>query len=281
MAPPFLGIDHAVVAVRDLNNAAKTWERLGFTITPKSAHPELGSSNHCIIMHGDYIELLSPGDHPATAFLRDFTAKGEGMAALAARTQDIVATRAALTQAGVKIGEPLSFTRPAVMPDGAVETAVFTVAMLEDNFIPGAMVFACQHHTPQHVWAQGFEKHANSAERISAVIFGATDSSRTARRFERIFDSVGRGGPNRSIEVRTGDAPIFVLPIDGLHGRYRGAAESIEGPCFAGLSIQVYDLEETARVLTANGVPFIGSTALHLMVHPSYANGVMLEFYKR
>ena len=279
MRRAFQGIDHAVVAVRDLDKAAETWERLGFFLTPKSGHPDLGSQNRCIIMHGDYIELLSPGDHEATRYLSDFRNQREGMAALALRTDDVAASRQILGKAGFTVSEPLNVSRPLIVPSGAEEIARFTVAMIDPEQTPGGQIIACQHHTIQHVWTTGYEHHPNKAERISAVVFGAPEVAKTARIFERLFDCMGRGGPRKSIEVPTGDAPIFVHSPEGLPESYPNAGYGITTPSFAGLSIQVYDLHETARVLTANGVPFFGSPDIHLLVAPEHANGVMLEFY--
>jgi catechol 2,3-dioxygenase-like lactoylglutathione lyase family enzyme len=281
MRRAFQGIDHAVIAVRDLDKAAETWERLGFFLAPKSGHPELGSQNRCIIMHGDYIELLNPGDHEATRFLSDCLETREGMAALALRSPDIEASRGLLGKAGFSSSEPLSFSRPLIVPSGASETARFTVTMIDPAQTPGGQILGCHHHTPQHIWAVGYENHPNRAERISAVIFGATDVAKSARIFERIFDSMGRGGANKSIEVPTGDVPIFVVSEEALPKIYSNVAVGIRTPCFAGLSIQVYDLQETARVLTENGVPFVGSPSIHLLVAPEHANGVLLEFYRR
>jgi hypothetical protein len=281
MRRAFLGIDHAVVAVRDLDKAAETWERLGFFLTPKSGRPDLGSQNRCIIMHGDYIELLSPGDHAATRYIADFKNQREGMAALALRTDNVAASRQILGKADFATSAPLDFSRPLILPNGAEETAHFTVAMIDPEQTPGGQLFACKHHTPQHIWTVGYETHPNNAERISAIIFGAPDASKSARVFERMFDCMGRGGPNRSIEIPTGDVPIFVLSDDALPKSYPHVGIGIATPGFAGLSIQVYDLHETARVLTANGVPFFGSPSIHLLVAPEHANGVMLEFYRR
>jgi catechol 2,3-dioxygenase-like lactoylglutathione lyase family enzyme len=280
MSRAFKGIDHAVVATRDLDKAADTWRRLGFCLTPRSRHPALGSENHCIIMHGDYIELLSPGDHPGTRYFAEFADARSGMAALALRSEDIEATKAILTRSRIGVGETLTFTRPAVMPEGSVMTAEFSVTMIDQDLTPGGMLFGCQHHTPQHIWVTGYEKHPNSAERISAVIYAAAETGKAARQFERILDSVGRGGPQGSIEVATGDAPIFVLPTAGFGARYKEAAEGIVAPGFAGLSIQVIDIQQTADWLTSQGVPFSGSASLHLLVAPEHANGVMLEFYR-
>ncbi|MDU0961376.1 MAG: VOC family protein, partial [Bradyrhizobium sp.] len=33
-----IGIDHAVVVVKDLDAAAETWKRLGFTLSPRGTH---------------------------------------------------------------------------------------------------------------------------------------------------------------------------------------------------------------------------------------------------
>ena len=281
MPRAFEGIDHAVVVVRDLDQAAETWERLGFFLTPKSGHPDLGSQNRCAIMHGDYIELLSPGDHAATRFFSDYLQKREGMAALALRTKDIPASRQILEKARFATSEPISFSRPLITPSGATETARFTIALLDPDQPPGAQMFGCHHHTPQHIWTTGYEQHPNRAERISAIIYGAPEAARSARIFERVFDSMGRGGANKSIEVPTGDVPIFVLSDEGIPKTYPGAGVDAPTPGFVGMSIQVYDLHETARVLTANGVPFFGASAIHLLVAPEHANGVLLEFYRR
>src|SRR6266576_4500946 len=54
-----IGIDHAVVVVRDLDNAAENWKRLGFTVSPRGTHSaKMGSGNYTIMLDPDYIELL-------------------------------------------------------------------------------------------------------------------------------------------------------------------------------------------------------------------------------
>src|SRR5260370_8124898 len=54
-----IGIDHAVVMVRDLDKAAANWKRLGFTVSPRGTHSaKMGSGNYTIMLDPDYIELL-------------------------------------------------------------------------------------------------------------------------------------------------------------------------------------------------------------------------------
>jgi hypothetical protein len=60
-----IGIDHAVVMVRDLDKAAENWRRLGFTVSPRGTHSaHMGSGNYTIMFDPDYMELLVP---PAAA----------------------------------------------------------------------------------------------------------------------------------------------------------------------------------------------------------------------
>lgn len=78
------GLDHAVVLVRDLDRAAETYERLGFTLTPRGHH-SLGSRNHCIMFGRDYLELMALPAAPPAAFqyFAEFLSRGEGVGALA------------------------------------------------------------------------------------------------------------------------------------------------------------------------------------------------------
>ena len=53
------GIDHAVVAVKDLDAAAANWKQLGFTISPRGTHSaHMGTGNYTIMLGEDYMELL-------------------------------------------------------------------------------------------------------------------------------------------------------------------------------------------------------------------------------
>jgi catechol 2,3-dioxygenase-like lactoylglutathione lyase family enzyme len=65
-----LAIDHAVIAVRDLDAALASFRALGFTLTPRGYH-SIGSQNHCIMLGRTYIELLAaPAPHPWLEYYR-------------------------------------------------------------------------------------------------------------------------------------------------------------------------------------------------------------------
>jgi len=45
-----IGIDHAVVMVKDLDKAAENYKRLGFTVSPRGTHSaHMGSGNYTIM----------------------------------------------------------------------------------------------------------------------------------------------------------------------------------------------------------------------------------------
>ena len=85
-----IGLDHAVILVRDLDRARDTYERLGFTLTPRGHH-SLGSQNHCIMFERDYLELMALPSEPPDAFqyFADFL-KGGALAVGADQTHGVL-----------------------------------------------------------------------------------------------------------------------------------------------------------------------------------------------
>ena len=89
-----IGIDHAVVMVRDLDKAAENWKRLGFTVSPRGTHSaKMGSGNYTIMLDPDYMELLgvlveTEHNAPTRAFLGK---RGEGIERIAFTAVDSAA----------------------------------------------------------------------------------------------------------------------------------------------------------------------------------------------
>jgi Glyoxalase-like domain len=160
--PPRLAIDHAVIAVRDLEAAAASFSALGFTLTPRGHH-SIGSQNHCIMFGSTYIELLAvPSAHPWLDYYRAFLERGDGLAALALATEDADASYRALVEQGIGARAPMDLSRPL---DGA--TARFRIVQLEakGNF----SFFLCQHLTRELVWRREWRSHVNGATELTEV----------------------------------------------------------------------------------------------------------------
>jgi catechol 2,3-dioxygenase-like lactoylglutathione lyase family enzyme len=55
-----LGLDHAIIAVRDLASASERLARtLGLSVTPGGEYPDIGSHSAIIRFGGDYLEIIS------------------------------------------------------------------------------------------------------------------------------------------------------------------------------------------------------------------------------
>ncbi len=159
-----LAIDHAVIAVRELEPAARAFAGLGFTLTPLGLH-SIGSRNHCIMFGSTYLELLEPSsEHPWLAYYRDFAARGDGLAALALATSDAEASYRSLKALGVAAQPPMDLARP-VRFGGEERLARFRLVQVSRE------VFLCQHLTPELVWRPEWQSHVNGACELSAIDF--------------------------------------------------------------------------------------------------------------
>jgi hypothetical protein len=113
-----LGIDHLVIAVRDLDEAADELERVvGLAASGGGRHPSLGTQNRLAWLGDTYIELVSIADRavaegswlgiPTIAALES----GCGLATWAIATDAIDTDVAALRSNGARLGDPMSGER--------------------------------------------------------------------------------------------------------------------------------------------------------------------------
>ena len=139
-----IGIDHAVVVVRDLDNAAGNWKRLGITVLPRGTHSaKMGSGNTTIMLDPDYIELLgvlveTEHNAPTRAFLAK---RGEGIERIAFTAVDSAAGAEEIRARGFEPLGPTDFERPVTMPDGSLSAAKFGVFHWPIAEAPGAYAF--------------------------------------------------------------------------------------------------------------------------------------------
>ena len=110
-----IGIDHAVVMVKDLDKAAENYKRLGFTVSPRGTHSaHMGSGNYTIMFDPDYMELLgvlTPTEHnaPARAHLEK---NGEGIERIAFTAVDSALGAEEIRARGYPPIGPTDFERP-------------------------------------------------------------------------------------------------------------------------------------------------------------------------
>jgi len=276
------GIDHVVIAVKDIARSAASYRRLGFTLTPQGRHTT-GSENHCIMFERDYFELLSaPVAHPVTRYYREFVAQGEGLAALALATDDARGFHDELAADGIAVDPPVDFSRPVRLENGTFDAA-FRITQLAPEATPAGKVFACQHFTRDLVWRPEYLKHANQARGLAGVaaVVDASQLESLAKRYAAVFGTTpqpGELGGAPHFDVATGNTPIRFTTAAGLAQLLPGVALTARPQhCFAALFFRTASIAATHEVLRANGVPCV-RVAQGIAVAPEQGHGVAVVF---
>lgn len=272
-----IGLDHVVVAVRDLDAAAAAWRELGFTISPRGTHsPHMGSGNYTIMFGEDYLELLgvlSPTEHNAP--MREWLEEREGLERAAFTATDAAAGVAELQARGIAALGPVAFGRPVEMPDGSTSEARFNVMRWPVGLRPGGLrIFACQHLTRGTVWIPELQSHANGAQRILRLEMLCADPADAAARMGALIDQAATPEPDGAVKVATGPgrADLVFLNKAILAARHPGIPlDGLPAEGAAALTLATTDLPAAARIL---GVPAGGSVG----VPASRATGVLLRF---
>ncbi|MGP1677651.1 MAG: VOC family protein [Burkholderiales bacterium] len=247
------GIGHVVIAARDLDSTRDTFRRMGFTLTPRGHHT-LGSQNHCVMFGRDYFELLMvPQRLPGREYYYDFARIGDGLAAVALKTDNARGAFGELTAAALAPSEPVDFSRPVQLAQGT-KTASFRITQLGLEQTPGGQVFVCQHFTRDVVWRPEYQTHANTATGLAALAIVSADVSATAAAYERLFDVKARA-ISEGLLINTGDTPIAVVSEPALAKRLPEVWISARHqPCMAALFIRVTDRDTAQRALYAGGL---------------------------
>ena len=121
MTFPAATLDHVVINARDdMDRAAETYRRLGFTLTERGYH-SLGSMNHLAMFGTDYLELIAVPKN-ATSGRLDLLNYSYGLNGLVFGSEDSAITYDSLVRAGVPVEPPIEFTRP-VQVDGTARDA--------------------------------------------------------------------------------------------------------------------------------------------------------------
>ena len=276
-----VGIDHAVVLVRDLDQAAANWRRLGFTVSPRGTHsPQMGSGNHTIMLGPDYMELLGIiAETPLNAPSRSVLAhRGEGIERVDFTTTDAAGGAEDVRRRGYEPIGPIDFGRPVQLPGGGEAEARFSVFQWPVHEAPGGLrIFACQHKTREAVWIPELQKHANGAQQLKGVLVVSPHPQAEAEHLARLIDGAVRPTSDGAFAVPSGSdrAEFVFMTRDLLARRYEGAAlDGVPERGGAGLVIAVDRLDAAATATGSAGA----RTSSAIVVAPAAANGVLLAF---
>jgi Glyoxalase-like domain len=209
------GIDHLVIVVQDLDQAARDYEQLGFNVVPGGKHP-VGSHNALIsFADGSYLELI--------AFYREATdhrwwnslQRGERLVDYCVQTNDLPGDTRKLRDAGVAIKDPVPLSR--TRPDGYELKWILSLATGSHRGVAPILI---EDITPRHERIPQTFGHANGAAGIRTVTIATGELAAIERWYGAVLGqsgipitdaSLGARGLRYSVGPHTLE---FLLPED-------------------------------------------------------------------
>lgn len=183
-------IDHIVIAVRDLAQAAADYAEAGFTVTPGGEHTG-GATHNALVSFADgaYFELLAfaepdrPQEHKWWAKL----ANGEGTVDFALLSDGLDAEAGRLRQAGVAVDGPRDGGR--LRPDG--QRIAWRTIMLADGATPLPFVIEDVTQHDLRVPPGAATEHALGVAGVAGVTVLVPDLDRAAVAYEALLGTPG------------------------------------------------------------------------------------------
>ncbi|MDT3378950.1 VOC family protein [Labrys neptuniae] len=283
------GLDHLVLAVRDLEAAASHYRALGFTVGARNRHP-WGTENHVVQFPGTFLELITVGSEGITdavwadrscfaTFSRDYLDRyGDGFAMLVVEAQDAAADRLAFDEAGIGGFEPFFFERQARRPDGSEVRVAFTLAFAADAAMPASGFFATQQHEPQNFWNPDFQRHANGTVKLGGIVMLAAEPAATVPFFEAFTGSRAVCASARNMAIVTPRGTVEAMSPD-CYRDVLGLEPTLslaDGPRLAAFKVTA-PLDGMAARLDQAGIPFVRHRK-HLAVAAADNFGTALIF---
>jgi hypothetical protein len=267
-------IDHVVINVMaQLNEAAETYQRLGFQLTERGHHT-LGTSNNLAIFGTDYLELL--GYEEGNAAKRpDVWQYPPGLSGLVFKPPADADFSAQLNAAGVPAEAPREFSRPVNVPGGAQDARFRTVNLIDA--LPNGRVFFCHHYTPDLVWRDEWRQHENGATDIIEFTIATADPARAAGLFVRLFGAGALQPVDGGLVLATPKAQILLLTPDAVAARYGDAAavQADGSDRMVALGLRTASLDKTRAALGGLAVADAGG---RIIVPARAACGLALIF---
>jgi hypothetical protein len=274
---PVPTLDHAAVNVRDrIDDAADTYRRLGFTLTPRGYHT-LGSMNHLAIFGTDYLELIAakPNDDSRPEIM----GAPFGLDGLVFGTEDAAATYEALRNSDVPIDAPQQFSRPVEI-GGETRDAVFRTTRLPRTATPAGRFYFCQHLTRDVVWRDEWRHHPNGSVGIARAVIAAEDPRVLGGLFTRMFGAHAVRPTDDGCSLILGLSRFDVVTHTALWEMFGGATADSRGrrDYMAALTIRTVSLDAVETALEAGGIRGWDRIGTSVLVPAPEAFGVTMEF---
>jgi len=285
-APPrgTVNLDHVGYYVPRMDAAADMLERLGFTLTPFSAHvhrlasdaplQSAGTGNRCVMFRTGYLEIVTPtGDTSMAEQLRIAMDRYVGLHLIAFGTAAPDLDHARLTEAGYAPLAPVALQREIDTPEGT-DTVRFTVVRVPPGVMPEGRIQFCRQDTPQLIWQERWLDHRNQAEGLTGALLCVDDPRAVAERYGRFCGIPPRGMDGGwRIETARGALTIF----DPAACRRTFGVPPPTLPWIAGPVLTTRSMEAARAGCAAAGVPMRDLAGDRLLIElPPQVGGLLV-----
>lgn len=284
------GIDHVVIVVRDLDDAARMYQDvLGFSMIPGGTFPG-GIRNTGVRFGTNYLELITVDPSQAAANkeasdLAAFPEKREGANWLGLNVSSARQTADFLRARGFDVNEPEGST---YTPEGAKEAqpALWQTVSFKKPLVPSDAIFFIQYGARPE---RPRPEHPNTAVGIHSVWMAVKDLAAASKAYESVGLAAGRKQQMPRLgatgqEVAAGQGVILLLePNDPKGSLASHLARFGEG--IVGVSIEVRDVD-AARTLLRSSTrqelsPYPSSDGRAILISPMFTHGVWIELFQR
>lgn len=294
MTQNHLGIDHPLVAVRDMDKACEDFSRLGFFINPRHHHP-WGTDNHLLMFPENFIEVISVYDHSKLdlknekgfafgRFINDSIERREGISLVALHSEDARTDHQLMEQRGIENQGIVDFRRIAHRPDGSEEEAVVSLVMLINSETPSVSHFFCHQHKPHLVWVEDWMTHPNGANGITAVCYVAEAPADLLQRFVGIYGAAAVSLEPGRLIAQTDRGVFEVLSPIRAQSRFAGVDVHVSAdqqPSGVAIRVSTGSIVQAKAHLENNQVEYIETNDGGLRIPARYAGNTIIEIYPK
>lgn len=289
-----LGIDHPLVAVRDLETARQTYLSLGFAMRPPGQHP-WGTSTALVIFRRQLLELVSIGDdslldgHPAGDFqfgrhVSTHLAQRQGVALTALYSDDAAGDAQVVIARGGHCAGTIRFGRDVQRADGTPDRTATTLKILTRPGLARLSMFACQQHRRELIEFPEWMDHPNGATGFASVtiIAAAGDQAAVQGWLETLHGTAAQ--PTAwGFRLPTAHGDWRVTSRDhaaALFGPVPPDLAPDGAPSVVSLDLRVGDLGRVRPFLTAAGFAHREICETLVLTETDRLGGILLTFQK-
>ncbi|RIX97422.1 VOC family protein [Aureimonas flava] len=259
-----LGIDHPLIAVRDIDTMRERYAALGFRMTPVGRHP-WGTSTSLAIFRDCLIELMGVYDETLIdekalegfsfgRAVRDDLKAREGISLCALHSDDAEKDVATLSARGVACQGTIAFGRDVTLPDGQADRTATTLKILASDDLPRLSNFACQQHRRDLVEVPAWMDHPNGCTGYAgvAILAEREDWPRVRARLAALYGKTALFETADGFGAQTDNGVFTVLDRAAAAKRYGPIPPEIAGdlgPCYLAMEIAAPDLARVKSFL--------------------------------